>query len=798
MDNKTLRNVYEEIKNIIQWHTVDHYPSVISEEKASKLSKSLARIASFNDHAGVVFVYELLQQSFALPADLQRKFTFSELNLRYLKSKLKMSPYEELCPLFEKAIALNPEHRAVYREYIKYQWRFDSDKARSMILSTYGSLREVPKDTAAYYLEALEHEGRSAEILPEFFFSKDELQAERDYTFLFANAAKTIEEKLGWLNSYYMNAGMGMLQLQDVNMPFSMDNLVADDIGFEPVTEGPLVSIIMTAYNSSDYVGTAIQSILNQTYRNIELYVCDDVSTDETRAIIAKFAQQDSRVVPLFRSENGGTYIAKSEAMRRCNGGLVLFHDSDDWSHPNKIALEVENMLKNPDVMCFNTSWVRINQHGRFFLHFANRFGHPNPAATIMRRRPILEKIGVFDPVRTGADTEFKRRVQNVFGPKSLKNDPRVMAFGRLHEESLTRSGSAAMSEAGWSPVRALYSSSWLDRLVSGRKANQTWAPLSIRKHPIKVPYDLADIEVFDTRERFGLEVKSSDFVLAFEGTLENRHFTQVHRFLMNLNKQGYRCGVYFQDAEWAATTWQASHLLSLKYIQKFETFPTDSAKFVVRVSQKGGELEFVATTLADAQNTNLQPITEQAETGFIISPNFQPALADLAAVPENHVLVLTKRDVLGMHALAGTVFKVATMLIPGQSHSKAVLLGQNLSPDDLIEAQMLSTRLGRSLAQLSDSQEEALFGDLDPAVQEGEETAVFPVLQTKEGAAAIVKALTAYQLEQNTKVFEGADFLDVFLGTVSQGYGQWSLAQQAEGAAPFCARVRFAIPKGT
>ncbi len=798
MDNKTLRGVYEKIQGIIQWYTVDHYPSVMSQETAQQLSKSLARIASFNDHAGVVFVYELLQQSFAIPDDLQRRYVFSELNLRYLKSKLKMSSYEELCPLFKQAIELNPEHQAVYREYVKYQWRFDPEKARSMLLSTYGSLRDVPKDTAAYYLEALELEGRSAEILPEFFFSNDELQAEKDYSFLFANAAKTVEEKLGWLNSYYMNAGLGALQLQDVNAPFSMDNLVAADTEFEPVTQGPLVSIIMTAYNSSEYIKTAIQSILNQTYRNIELYVCDDVSTDETRAIIAEFAKQDARVVPLFRSENGGTYIAKSEAMRRCNGGLLLFHDSDDWSHPNKIALEVENMLKNPNVMCFNTSWVRINQHGRFFLHFANRFGHPNPAATIMRRRPILEKIGVFDPVRTGADTEFKRRVQNVFGEKSLKNDPRVMAFGRLHEESLTRSGSAAMSEAGWSPVRALYSSSWLDRLVSGRKADQAWAPLSIRKHPIKVPYDLADLEVFDTRERFGLKARSSDFVFVFEGTLESRHFTQVHRILMNLNKQGYRCGIYFEDAEWAEGTWQASHLWSLKYIQKFEVFPTDSAKFVVRVSQKSRELVFIATTLAAAQNTNLQPITEHAATGFIISPNFQPVLADLTAVPENQVLVLTKRDVLGMHALTGTVFRVATVPSMGQFKPKAVLLGQDLSPDDLIEAQMLCARLGRSLAQLSDTQVAAMFGELEASAPVAADTSVFPLLKAKEGAAAILQTLAVCQLDQNAKVFEGADFLDVFLGTVSRGYGQWSGVKEEEGTAPFCARVRFAMPKGT
>lgn len=795
MDNKTLLGVYKQIQNIIQWHTVDHYPSIMSREAAQELSTGLARIASFNDHAGVVFVYELLQKSFAIPADLQSNHTFSELNLRYLKSKLKMSTYEELCPLFEQAIELNPDHQAVYREYVKYQWRFDPENARSKLLSTYGSLREVHKDTAAYYLEALELEGRVAEILPEFLLSSSELQAEKDYTFLFANAAKTVGEKLSWLNAYYRDAGMGELQLKDVNAPFTMDNLVAAGSGFEPVSEGPLVSIIMTAYNSADYVKTAIQSILNQTYRNIELYVCDDVSTDETRAIIAEFAQQDSRVVPLFRSENGGTYIAKSEAMRRCNGGLVVFHDSDDWSHPNKIALEVENMLKAPDVMCFNTSWVRINQHGRFFLHFANRFGHPNPAATIMRRRPILEKIGVFDPVRTGADTEFKRRVQNVFGAKSLKNDPRVMAFGRLHEESLTRSGSAAMSEAGWSPVRALYSSSWLNRLVSGRKANQFWAPLSIRKHSIKVPYDLADLEVYDTRERFGLKNYFSDFVFIIEEKLQSRHFTQVHRILMNLNKMDYRCGVYFSDPDWAKSTWQASHLLSLSYIQTFDSLPKKGAKFAVRVMQNGDILNLTIVELNEVEAQIKNPVVVQQERGFIISPNFGAALESLRNISEVYTLILTKRDDLSMRPIEGTVFRVAVTRIPKAKASTVILMSQGLSEDEKIEAEMLCALLGRSFVCMSEFQEENVSGDVVAEVLPGEPALDFPIVKLTGGTLATLNELMTEAYEPTAKGFEGRDFLDCLLGAVSQGYTKWT---GAPVSGPFCVDVRLELPPAT
>lgn len=97
------------------------------------------------------------------------------------------------------------------------------------------------------------------------------------------------------------------------------------------------LSIIMPAYNVEKYVGKAISSILSQDYKNLELLIVDDGSTDETAKIAKRYSANDVRAIVLSK-QNGGLSDARNYGLERATGDYVLFVDSDDFIEPNTIG----------------------------------------------------------------------------------------------------------------------------------------------------------------------------------------------------------------------------------------------------------------------------------------------------------------------------------------------------------------------------------------------------------------------------------------------------------------------------
>lgn len=240
--------------------------------------------------------------------------------------------------------------------------------------------------------------------------------------------------------------------------PFSYETLSSVA---PPVDTGPLVSVIMTTFNAEATLGYAIRSILEQSYRNLEVFVVDDVSTDGTRAMLADIAARDARVKLILNETNGGTYVAKNRAMQVAKGAYVTFHDSDDWAHPQRIARHVAAMEANRDAMMSRSSWVRVTQEGEIeFCRWGKRIVHPNPASMFLRRE-LIDRIGYFDSVRVSADTEYRLRARTVFGPKGVDTLREVLAIGALHAASLTQSGAGALNVDKYSQPRAEYASAY-------------------------------------------------------------------------------------------------------------------------------------------------------------------------------------------------------------------------------------------------------------------------------------------------------------------------------------------------
>jgi glycosyltransferase involved in cell wall biosynthesis len=111
--------------------------------------------------------------------------------------------------------------------------------------------------------------------------------------------------------------------------------------------EKPLVSIITPSFNSEKFIAETIQSVQNQTYKNWEMIIVDDYSSDETVAIVTKMALQDNRI-QLFQSEkNSGTGIARNTALEKAKGRYVSFLDADDLWKPQKLEKQIDFLKTN-------------------------------------------------------------------------------------------------------------------------------------------------------------------------------------------------------------------------------------------------------------------------------------------------------------------------------------------------------------------------------------------------------------------------------------------------------------------
>ncbi|MEG1506770.1 MAG: glycosyltransferase family 2 protein [Bacilli bacterium] len=125
----------------------------------------------------------------------------------------------------------------------------------------------------------------------------------------------------------------------------------------------PLVSIITPAYNSKDFIGETIESVLNQTYKNWEMLIVDDCSTDSSPEIIKKYIQKDSRIKYLKNDKNSGPAISRNEGLDNANGKYIAFLDSDDFWHKEKLKYQIEFMEKN-DLKITHTNYVFVTENG--------------------------------------------------------------------------------------------------------------------------------------------------------------------------------------------------------------------------------------------------------------------------------------------------------------------------------------------------------------------------------------------------------------------------------------------------
>ena len=303
---------------------------------------------------------------------------------------------------------------------------------------------------------------KAKEILA-YYYENNKQDEEPELLLHYANTFTFLDtdKKLILLNSYLAIYKLPHLYLKYTDKSLSVHNIKANIKDSKIKKQDALVSIIMTTYNSEKTVHIAIDSILEQTYKNFELIIVDDASTDNTMEILKTYAKNNLCIRIISLSENVGTYVAKNRALKESKGIFVTFHDSDDFSLPQKIEKQLVPLLASRRVVATASDMIRIDINGKFYSRYLSPLQRLNHSSLMFRKEKVLKKIGFFDSVRIGADSEFFARISLVFGKKSIIRVKQPLSIGAHRENSLMTSKDTGYNKLGISPQRQAYWEMW-------------------------------------------------------------------------------------------------------------------------------------------------------------------------------------------------------------------------------------------------------------------------------------------------------------------------------------------------
>ncbi|HKJ10943.1 MAG TPA: glycosyltransferase family A protein, partial [Ornithinimicrobium sp.] len=241
------------------------------------------------------------------------------------------------------------------------------------------------------------------------------------------------ESEAEWLEAF--NRALGNPSIADVclrpdtdgNERTTFDRLSATSM--PTIDSGRLITVLMSCFRPGPELFTAIRSVCQQTWSNWELLLIDDASGASYAPVFDEAAAMDNRIRVIRKALNGGTYRARNTGLRQARGEFCTVVDADDWIHPQAFERHVAPLIERAGLPGTISRAVKVNQH--LELNRPGTAARVASAASLMFRTvPVVSRIGFFDPTGKGADTEFRKRIELVFG-RRVREIPDVLSVLR-------------------------------------------------------------------------------------------------------------------------------------------------------------------------------------------------------------------------------------------------------------------------------------------------------------------------------------------------------------------------------
>lgn len=208
----------------------------------------------------------------------------------------------------------------------------------------------------------------------------------------------------------------------------------------------PLISVIIPAYNSSRFIEETVLSVLNQTYKEFELLIVDDGSTDSQKEIVQRIARCDTRI-NYFYQQNQGVSAARNFGFKKSSGEYVAFLDSDDVWLPDNLRLKLDKFMSgnyglvhsDAIVIDENSNLTEEKLQGAEGMILQDMLAWegtriPGPSSVLVKRS-VIDQIGVFDKnLSTSADQDFFFRIAACF---EIGRVPEVTWKYRVHNGNM-------------------------------------------------------------------------------------------------------------------------------------------------------------------------------------------------------------------------------------------------------------------------------------------------------------------------------------------------------------------------
>lgn len=173
------------------------------------------------------------------------------------------------------------------------------------------------------------------------------------------------------------------------------------------------ITVIVPVYNVEHYLDKCLDSLINQTYKNLEIIVINDGSTDNSGIICQEYAQKDNRII-YIEKENGGQSEARNMGLDRMTGTYVTFVDSDDWVEPNYVEVLYKKLLEYCADIAVGNYYSYNEQEGIFYFHiFGNSY-----------YEKVYDNVSIFE---------------NFYESEHMKNFALICVGGKLYKSDLFR-----------------------------------------------------------------------------------------------------------------------------------------------------------------------------------------------------------------------------------------------------------------------------------------------------------------------------------------------------------------------